>query len=124
MESCFVILGCVPQNRLNGMDLDQEDSPVMAQRQNVVFGCPCEKGDCANNGSCVVNATTPLVNVCKCVGTWSGLRCEKETPPERGAAPREYFSYCKRTKERKYVQTNGFTETGNHERTSGEQSND
>ena len=91
MESRFVISGCVPQNRLNGMDLDQKDSPVMAQRQNVVFGCPCEKGDCANNGSCVVNATTPLVNVCKCVGTWTGLRCEIEKPPERGAAPREYF---------------------------------
>jgi len=74
------------------VDLDQEKSPVKVQRQNVVFGCPCEKGDCANNGSCVVNVTTPLVNVCKCVGTWGGLRCEKdEKNPIKGAAPREYF---------------------------------
>ena len=65
-----------------------------------MFGCPCEKGDCANNGSCVVNVTTPLVNVCKCAGTWEGLRCERgEAPPTRGAAPREYFWYYKRTRE-------------------------
>ena len=74
------------------MDLDQKESPIKSQRQNVVFGCPCENGDCANNGSCVVDVTAPLVKVCKCVGTWSGLRCEKgEAPPGDQAAPREYF---------------------------------
>jgi len=86
----FLNPGCIPQNRLNGMDLDQDKSPLKAQRQNVVFGCPCEKGDCANNGSCVVNVSTPLVNVCKCVGTWGGLRCEKdEKIAIKGLAPRE-----------------------------------
>lgn len=88
------------------MDLDQEKSPVKAQRQNVVFGCPCEKGDCANNGSCVVNFTTPLVKVCKCVGTWDGLRCEKgEELPGIGDLPREYFWYYKRTKETRQKRT-------------------
>lgn len=83
------------------MDLDHKESPIKVDRQNVVFGCPCEKGDCANNGSCVVNATSPLVNVCKCVGAWTGLRCDTdEAPPGSGQAPREYSSNQERTNER------------------------
>ena len=65
---------------------------MKVERQNVVFGCPCEKGDCANNGSCVVNTTSPLVKVCKCVGTWTGLRCEEDDePPGGGKTQREYL---------------------------------
>ena len=73
------------------MDLDhKETTAVKVERQNVVFGCPCEKGDCANNGSCVVNTTSPLVNVCKCVGSWSGVRCDEDDDPGSGKSPSEY----------------------------------
>ena len=88
--------GCIPQNRLNYFDLDDKNNiDVKAQRQNVVFGCPCETGECANNGTCM-NSTTLLANsttswkMCKCVGSWTGPRCQKEDDL-LGLAPREYF---------------------------------
>lgn len=66
---------------------------MTVERQNVIFGCPCEKGDCANNGTCLIDTTTPLVNVCKCAEPWTGLRCyEIVEDPGGGKTQREYFS--------------------------------
>ena len=69
---------------------------VKVGRQNVVIGCPCEAGECANNGTCMAkNITTPLANhttpwkVCKCVGNWTGPRCQEEDEDDPGFAPRE-----------------------------------
>lgn len=91
--------GCIPQNRLNYFDLDDKNSnDVRAERQNVVFGCPCETGECANNGTCILKNSTTLVEnsttswkMCKCVGSWTGPRCQKKDDLVLGLAPREYF---------------------------------
>ena len=88
--------GCVPQNRLNGIDLDDKETEgVNIDRQNVAFACPCETGDCANNGTCVVENSTTLVantttswKVCKCKGEWEGPRCQKKD--ERGQGESKY----------------------------------
>ena len=81
------------------MDLDDGNTnTVKVGRQNVVFGCPCETGQCANNGTCVVKNSTTLVpntttswKMCKCVGKWSGPLCQKKDDDPRGFAPRKYF---------------------------------
>lgn len=66
----------------------------------MVFGCLCEKGDCVNNGSCVVNFIMLFVKVCKCVGIWDGFWCEKgEEFLGVGDFLCEYFWYYKWMKE-------------------------
>lgn len=77
-------LGCIAQNRLNGVDLDLKDpTKVNVRRQNVFSGCPCEAGECANNGTCQLKNititepnTTKSWKMCKCTGKWKGLRCQ------------------------------------------------
>lgn len=99
----FSFTGCIPQNRLNYFDLDDKNSnDVRTERQNVVFGCPCETGECANNGTCILKNSTTLVEnsttswkMCKCVGIWSGPRCQKKDDLVLGLAPREYFETTK-----------------------------
>ena len=93
----FGFSGCIPQNRLNNFDLDDRSTTqVKVERQNVIFGCPCEKGECANDGTCTAtNLTTPLVNYttpwmeCKCVGQWTGPLCQEYEEDEQGFAPRK-----------------------------------
>lgn len=87
----------MPQNRLNSIDLDEKyTTHVKVERQNVVFGCPCETGECANNGICMAkNISLPSVdkttnwNMCKCVGSWTGPRCQEEDEGDEGFAPRK-----------------------------------
>ena len=83
---------------MNNIELDDKyTTHVKVERQNVVCGCPCETGECANNGTCTAkNISTPLTNstttpwkVCQCVGNWIGPRCQEEYEEDDGFAPRK-----------------------------------
>lgn len=88
------LLGCIAQNRLNGVDLDVKDPrKVNVRRQNVFSGCPCEAGECANNGTCQLENititepnTTKSWKMCKCTDKYKGPRCQNEdgTSQEEG----------------------------------------
>ena len=96
----FKFSGCLPQNRMNNFDLDDKATThVKVERQNVIFGCSCETGECANEGMCMAtNLTAPLVNIttpwmaCKCVGQWSGPLCQDYDDDDQFFAPRKLFS--------------------------------
>ena len=86
-------LGCVLDNRLNGVHLDLKGSShVTVVRRNVVGGCPCSEGECMHNSTCQINPAILYLYVCNCSLGYTGHRCDSSIPPGRGKTERKCFA--------------------------------